>query len=148
MLRDSFVRDSRLLEFFISHFPVNEPESILDFGSGAGRMTKYLYKKYRNQELISIDINSDCINLLRKSFRERENFKLMVHDIIKGKIFDESFDLIIAFQVYPFLEQPEIVIKYIEEIGKKTLLDIFEFPEEAFEKMWQYTGMLNRFQYH
>lgn len=42
-------------------------------------------------------------------------------------------------------EFPYYVIKYIDEIHRKTLLDIFDFPEEAFKMRWQYSELLKRY---
>ncbi len=42
-------------------------------------------------------------------------------------------------------EFPYYVIKYIDEIYKKTLLDTFDFPEEAFKMRWQYSELLKRY---
>jgi len=42
-------------------------------------------------------------------------------------------------------EFPYYVIKYIDEIYKKTLLDLFDFPEEAFKMRWQYSELLKRY---
>jgi len=40
---------------------------------------------------------------------------------------------------------PYYVIKYLDEIYKKTLLDIFDFPSEAFKMRWQYSELLKRY---
>lgn len=37
------------------------------------------------------------------------------------------------------------VLRYLDEIYKKTLLDLFEFPEEAFKMRWQYSELLKRY---
>jgi hypothetical protein len=37
------------------------------------------------------------------------------------------------------------VVRYMDEIYKKTLLDLFEFPEEAFRMRWQYSELLKRY---
>ncbi len=37
------------------------------------------------------------------------------------------------------------VIRYLDEIYKKTLLDLFEFPPEAFKVRWQYSELLKRY---
>ncbi len=37
------------------------------------------------------------------------------------------------------------VIRYIDEIYKKTLLELFDFPEEAFKMRWQYSELLKRY---
>ncbi len=42
-------------------------------------------------------------------------------------------------------QYPYLVLRYIDEIYKKTLLEIFEFPGEAFSLRWQYTELLRRF---
>jgi hypothetical protein len=42
-------------------------------------------------------------------------------------------------------EYPFYVLQYMDEIYKKELLDIFEFPEKAFSMRWQYTELLKRY---
>jgi hypothetical protein len=42
-------------------------------------------------------------------------------------------------------EYPYYVLRYLDEIYKKTLLEIFEFPNEAFCIKWQYTEILKRY---
>lgn len=42
-------------------------------------------------------------------------------------------------------EYPYYVIKYMDEIYKKTLLDVFDFPEDAFKMRWQYSELLKRY---
>ena len=37
------------------------------------------------------------------------------------------------------------VARYIDEIYKKVLLDLFDFPEEAFKMRWQYSELLKRY---
>ncbi len=37
------------------------------------------------------------------------------------------------------------VIRYIDEIYKKTLLDLFDFPSDAFKMRWQYSELLKRY---
>ena len=42
-------------------------------------------------------------------------------------------------------ECPYLVLRYIDEIYKKTLLEIFELPPEAFSLKWQYAELLKHF---
>jgi hypothetical protein len=42
-------------------------------------------------------------------------------------------------------EYPYYVIRYIDEIYKSTLLELFDFPEKAFEMRWQYSELLKRY---
>ncbi len=40
---------------------------------------------------------------------------------------------------------PYYVLRYIDEIYKTTLLEMFEFPEKAFSVRWQYSELLKRY---
>lgn len=42
-------------------------------------------------------------------------------------------------------EYPYYVTRYIEEIHRKALLDLFEFSNEAFSMRWQYSELLKRY---
>jgi hypothetical protein len=42
-------------------------------------------------------------------------------------------------------EFPYYVVKYMDEVYKKTLLDLFDFPDQAFQMRWQYTELLKRY---
>ena len=54
--------------------------------------------------------------------------------LTKGQVTDESLP-----------ENPYYVVRYMDEIYKKFLLDLFEFPEEAFKMRWQYSELLKRY---
>lgn len=43
------------------------------------------------------------------------------------------------------VEFPYYVVKYIDEIYKKCLLDLFDFPDQAFQMRWQYSELLKRY---
>jgi hypothetical protein len=42
-------------------------------------------------------------------------------------------------------DYPYYAIKYIDEIYKATLLELFDFPEKAFQMRWQYSELLKRY---
>jgi hypothetical protein len=42
-------------------------------------------------------------------------------------------------------EYPYYVIKYMDEIYKATLLEMFDFPQKAFQMRWQYSELLKRY---
>ncbi len=42
-------------------------------------------------------------------------------------------------------DNPFYVVRYIDEIHKKVLLDLFDFPEAAFKMRWQYSELLKRY---
>jgi len=42
-------------------------------------------------------------------------------------------------------EYPYFVLRYVNDIYKSTLLELFDFPEKAFSMRWQYTELLKRY---
>lgn len=42
-------------------------------------------------------------------------------------------------------DYPYYALKYIDEIYKTTLLELFDFPEKAFQMRWQYSELLKRY---
>lgn len=42
-------------------------------------------------------------------------------------------------------EYPYFVLRYVNDIYKATLLELFDFPEKAFSMRWQYTELLKRY---
>ena len=63
-----------------------------------------------------------------------EKIEIYRDKISKGQVHDPNIP-----------EYPFYVLQYIDEIYRKTLLDIFEFPEKAFSMRWQYTELLKRY---
>ena len=42
-------------------------------------------------------------------------------------------------------DYPYYVVNYIDEIYKQTLLELFDFPEKAFQMRWQYSELLKKY---
>ena len=42
-------------------------------------------------------------------------------------------------------DYPFDIIRYIDEISRTTLLEMFDFPDEAFSMRWQYSELLKRY---
>lgn len=42
-------------------------------------------------------------------------------------------------------EYPYYVVRYMDEIHKSVLMELFDFPEEAFQMRWQYSELLKRY---
>ncbi len=63
-----------------------------------------------------------------------EKVELYRDRLAKGDITDQNLP-----------EYPYYVIKYLDEIYRVTLLNLFDFPEEAFKMRWQYSELLKRY---
>ncbi|MFH1686023.1 MAG: hypothetical protein ABIE70_00705 [bacterium] len=42
-------------------------------------------------------------------------------------------------------DYPYYVIRYLDEVYKTTLLELFDFPEQAFQMRWQYSELLKKY---
>ena len=69
-------------------------------------------------------------------------FGTMVYEIVRDV--DALFEYNFTFEI-DFGKKPALVTDKIEQICRKTLLDIFKFPDRAFDNMWQYMDLVNRF---
>lgn len=63
-----------------------------------------------------------------------EKLEIYKEQVSKGEIEDSNIP-----------EYPYFVLRYVEEIYKSTLLELFDFPEKAFSMRWQYTELLKRY---
>jgi len=90
---------------------------------------KYIYTYYADSSNLGVIMSPWCFGtvILEKVevFKER---------LSKGEIHDPNIP-----------DYPYFVLKYLDEIYKKTLLELFEFPEKAFSIRWQYSELLKRY---
>jgi len=93
------------------------------------QLLKYLYKCYADCANTSSLMTPWCFGTV-----VLEKIEIYRDRISKGQVHDDNIPK------YPFY-----VLQYIDEIYKKTLLEIFEFPEKAFSMRWQYTELLKRY---
>ena len=63
-----------------------------------------------------------------------EKIEVYRNRISKGEVEDSNIP-----------EYPYYVIRYIDETYKTTLLEMFDFPEKAFQMRWQYSELLKRY---
>ncbi len=63
-----------------------------------------------------------------------EKLELYRERLAKGDIHDENIS-----------EYPFYALQYIDEIQRATLLELFDFPENAFQMRWQYSELLKRY---
>ena len=76
----------------ISHVNRN---NILEIGPGSGALTKYLINESNNFYVVEID--DDCVNLLKKDFK---NLNIIKEDVLKlnfNNLFDDKFSIISNF---------------------------------------------------
>ncbi len=93
------------------------------------QLIKNIYKYYSDSTNTSSLMTPWCFGTV-----VLEKIEIYRDKISRGQVHDPNIPK------YPFY-----VLQYIDEIYKKTLLEIFEFPEKAFSMRWQYTELLKRY---
>jgi hypothetical protein len=93
------------------------------------QILKHLYYCYSDSKNLSSIMTPWCFGTV-----VLEKIEIYRDRIAKGLVTDKNIP------DYPFY-----VLQYIDEIYKKTLLEIFKFPEKALSMRWQYSELLKRY---
>ena len=90
---------------------------------------KHLYLYYADSKNLSSIMTPWCFGTVIL-----EKIEIYRDRISKGQVADPNIP-----------EYPFYVLQYIDEIYKKVLLDLFDFPEKALSMRWQYSELLKRY---
>jgi hypothetical protein len=90
---------------------------------------KNVYGYYGDDSTLGVIMSPWCFGTV--VLEKVENYK---ERLSRGELLDVNLP-----------EYPYFVLRYIDEIYRKTLVEIFEFPQEAFSVKWQYTEPLKRY---
>lgn len=113
------VRDSKIL----SHNDINpdyrgrylkkllgkeNPSQILDVGCGLGFTTAAIKKYFPKAEVTGVDISSDAISYATENFADCKFEKTILNPDLEVR--DRQYDLICAFEFYPFTRTSELEV--------------------------------------
>jgi ubiquinone/menaquinone biosynthesis C-methylase UbiE len=103
--------------------------NVLDAGCGFGQYSYFIAKKFRNSNVIGVDINEERIKGSEKFAREEgiENLKFDIADL-ENLNYEEIFDLILAVDVLEHIENDVKVLKNFYRALKKDGLLIISTP--------------------
>jgi len=90
---------------------------------------KHLYLFYSDSKNLTSIMTPWCFGTVIL-----EKIEIYRDKIAKGQVQDANIP-----------EYPFYVLQYIDEIYKKTLLELFGFPEKALSMRWQYSELLKRY---
>ena len=93
------------------------------------RLLKHLYICYTDSKNLSAIRTPWCFGTV-----VLEKIEIYRDRISKGLVQDANIP-----------EYPFYVLQYIDEIYKRTLLDLLKFPEKALSMRWQYSELLKRY---
>lgn len=91
---------------------ITDEDNILEIGPGQGALTSLLVDKVKN--LICVEIDKDLENILKKKFSNRQNFKLIMGDILEIDLKKHLFSKTKVVANIPYYITSPIVNKIIE----------------------------------
>lgn len=105
-------------------------------------------QSYYRAKLVIIDM---VLRSIRRFYTDGSNFGIIMSPWCFGTVVLEKIEVYRDRIARGEVQDPNIdsypyyVIKYIDEIYKAELLDLFDFPEKAFQMRWQYSELLKRY---
>jgi hypothetical protein len=126
------VRELKEVESKIADTPGENEETLAYFRARKiiiEQILKHLYYCYSDSKNLSSIMTPWCFGTV-----VLEKIEIYRDRIAKGLVTDKNIP-----------EYPFYVLQYIDEIYKKSLLEIFKFPEKALSMRWQYSELLKRY---
>lgn len=93
------------------------PKSLLDIGSGAGRIIEYFQEKL-DCKVVGIDIDDDAIEKAKRLNEDNDKLEFHIMDYENIELPEESFDAVIAIDTLHFAEDVEKAIDNIMRVMK------------------------------
>ena len=123
-------RKSRIEKTF-ERISINEGDRVLDVGCGNGIVIPFIAKKTGpNGKITAIDAAPEMVNTAAKKFASLENATFMPGILEEVNLEDNSFDVIVAFAVFPHIENRQKALgrmkKLLSENGR---LYIFQLSD-------------------
>lgn len=117
------------IDFMINEVKKNDFKTILEVGSGDGRLIGNLSKKYPDIKCYAHDINPYLIHHIKKTFKK---VITSVGEIIKLPYPDNHFDLVYTYEVIQHIhpDDIEVALKELYRVTKKQLWNI-EYGEDT-----------------
>lgn len=88
------------------------PNKILDLGSGDGKITYYLSKKYALSQTIGLDISAKMTSYANRKYNSYKQLKFIQMDMLDLNFVNE-FDLIVSFWAFAWVQEHETILKKI-----------------------------------
>ncbi|MCK4258589.1 MAG: class I SAM-dependent methyltransferase [Halanaerobiales bacterium] len=119
--------DCTKIKKVISELPDLDSPTILDVGSGTGIMIPFLHEKFGDvAQINAIDFAEKMIQVSQRKHEHYENVKFVVGDVYTYPFYDEKFDLIVCYSVFPhFYDKGKILARFRELLKKDGMLVIF-----------------------
>jgi len=127
-------------DYIIHKLKEVEFESILEVGSGNGRIISKIKKTHKEKFCCALDINDRMVEFVNKTYA----IKTIVSDVCDINLHDDEFDIVYTFQVLQHVQSSRIhkAIKELKRVAAKEVWLIEGFVEQYYRKDKKYkTGI-------
>lgn len=134
----------RLTDYVEAHG--GRPKRLLDMGCGFGKSTRPFYERFRETEVIGIDIAAPCLKLAARdaAAAQARNVRFKQADCADTGFADESFDLVTSTMLLHEMPPKAIektfaeAYRLLEPGGRMVHLDFYHLPD-AFGRFIHYS---------
>ena len=121
------------------------PRRLLDMGCGFGKSTGPFIERFRDSEIVGIDIATPCLKLAARdaAAQQARNVRYVQADCTDTEFDDESFDVVTSTMLLHEMPPPEIdktfreAHRLLEPGGRMVHLDFYHLPD-AFSRFIHY----------
>lgn len=92
---------------------------VLDVGCGAGHFYPFLKKIVKNMVYHGVDISDRYVDIAKKLFSGEKNASFSKGDIENLDASDNSYDVVICYQVLPFIPNYQKAVEELMRVAKK-----------------------------
>ena len=93
--------------------------TILDLGSAAGATGRLLRQRFRRAHIVSLDASGAMLAQARERKARFSRSSFVQADAIKLPFADQSFDLVVANQLLPWVPEPQAVFEEVSRVLRK-----------------------------
>jgi putative methyltransferase (TIGR04325 family) len=99
---------------------IKKPEiKVLDIGCGAGHLYRSLKKLDKSIIYVGVDISDLYIDMAKKCFSGEKNVSFIKGDITDLKLSDNSYDVVVCYQVLPYLPDYKKAVRELARVAKE-----------------------------
>jgi ubiquinone/menaquinone biosynthesis C-methylase UbiE len=109
------------LEDHLRHVPVRPGARILDVGCGSGCMTRLFAARYKDSNVVGLDLRADYLDYARYRAAQEglANIEFREGDACQLLFPDDSFDLVWSKYLLQWVAQPETAIGEFRRVARK-----------------------------
>jgi ubiquinone/menaquinone biosynthesis C-methylase UbiE len=108
---------------------IPEDSTVLELAAGTGNISKRVCDKAKS--VLCTDISDSMLKVAKNKMKDRNNVKFGIESIYEVNQADNSFDVVIASQVFHLLDEPKKAASEIKRVVKTTAIMPIPITKDA-----------------